>query len=180
MLLPNEPGERPPAIFLDRDGTIMTDVNYCGDPRQVKIFAGTGPALERLKGAGFKLFVITNQSGIGRGYFTEQDYRAVEKEVIRQVGAGLIDAIYFCPDHPDAASDRRKPGAGMVFEAERDHGLDLARSFMIGDKFIDIECGRRAGLRTILVGAAADKPPSGATWEVCDFPQAAEVILRHA
>src|SRR6266481_2187027 len=88
------------AVFVDRDGTIMRDADYCSDPKQVKIFPGVPEALKRLKAKGFKLIIITNQSGIGRGLFTLEQYRAVEAEVLRQLGDGLIDASYFCPDAP--------------------------------------------------------------------------------
>src|SRR5438552_3244349 len=88
---------RTPAIFVDRDGTIMQDVDYCSDPQEVKIFPGVREALRRLKSNGFKLIIITNQSGIGRGFFTIKQYRAVEAEVLQQLGDGLIDATYFCP-----------------------------------------------------------------------------------
>src|SRR3954468_19319886 len=109
------PAERgTPAVFLDRDGTIMRDVNFCSDPSAIEIYEGASEALRRLKEAGFKLFVITNQSGIGRGYFTEKEYRAVESELKRKLG--LIDATYFCPDRPDVESSRRKPSPEMVFE----------------------------------------------------------------
>src|ERR1700758_4470447 len=88
-----------PAVFVDRDGTIMEDCDYCSDPQDVRIFPGVPEALRRLKARGFKLIVITNQSGIGRGLMTVQQYRSVEAEVLRQVD-GLIDATYFCPDVP--------------------------------------------------------------------------------
>ena len=169
-------------MFLDRDGTIMRDVEYCGDPRQVEIYPGVPRALEQLKAAGFGIYVITNQSGIGRGYFTEQAYRTVEAEVARQVGQGLIDATYFCPDHPDKSSKRRKPETGMILEAQRDYGVDLSRSFMVGDKSIDVKCGHAAGLRTILVETGDQKSTdaTGADWTARDFVEAAEIVLRHA
>lgn len=178
----NAPNDQSPAVFLDRDGTIMRDVEYCGDPARVELFSGVAQALRGLKAAGFRIVIITNQSGIGRGYFNEQDYRAVEEEVERQIGAGVIDATYFCPDHPDNGSTRRKPEPGMILEAQREHGLDLARSFMVGDKALDIECGRRAGVRTILVhtGIERSAAPSGADWEARDLAEAAAIILRHA
>ena len=97
------------------------------------------------------MIVVSNQAGIGRGYFTEKEYRAVEAELARAVLPATFDATYFCPDHPDRPTDRRKPAPGMILEAQREHGIDLARSFFIGDKAIDIECGRNAGMRTILV-----------------------------
>lgn len=170
-----------PAVFLDRDGTIMRDVEYCGQPERVAVFPNAAAALQRLKAAGFKLIVITNQSGIGRGYFTEADYRAVEREVGRQLGEHLIDATYFCADSPDAASHRRKPQPAMVLEAARDHRVDLRRSYFIGDKRIDAECGRNAGLRTILVqcGAERHSRDSVADFVVEDLAEAAEVVLQH-
>ena len=127
------PNESWPAIFLDRDGTLMREVDYCGDPEKVAVFPEAAAALRRLKEKGYKLVIITNQSGIGRGYFSEEVYREVEKEFLRQLGDGLIDASYYCPDLPTSNSIRRKPGPGMVFEAQRDHRLDLRRSFFIGD-----------------------------------------------
>lgn len=159
----------------------MRDVEYCGDPTFVEIFDGASSALHRLKGAGFRLVVVTNQSGIGRGYFTEADYRDVERELSRQLGADLIDATYFCPDAPDVRSKRRKPEPAMVFEAADDLHLDLSRSFFIGDKRIDADCGRNAGLRTLLVETGCEKHDANgaADWVVSDLAEAAEVILSH-
>ena len=167
------------AVFLDRDGTLMRDVDYCGDPAKVEVFPGATAALRRLKTAGYKLIVITNQSGIGRGYFNEAEYREVESEFLRQLGDGLIDGSYHCPDLPGANSMRRKPALGMIHEAQRDHRIDLARSFFIGDKTSDIECGRNAGVRTILVqtGYGAKMIDCRADWIVQDLEHAAEVIL---
>src|SRR4051794_299158 len=113
------PDETFPAVFLDRDGTLMRDVDYCGDPTMVEVYPGATEALQQLKHVGYKLIIITNQSGIGRGYFSETDYRAVEQEFLRQLGGGLIDHTYFCPSLPDANSPRRKPAPGMIFEAQR-------------------------------------------------------------
>ena len=159
----------------------MRDVDYCGDPAEVEVFPGAAEALLRLKGRGYKLIVITNQSGIGRGYFTEGDYRAVDQEFLRQLGAGLIDASYYCPDMPGMNSARRKPGPGMVLEAQRDHRLDLARSWFIGDKASDIECGRNAGARTILVqtGYGTEERACGADWIARDLAHAADIILKN-
>ena len=169
-----------PAIFLDRDGTLMRDVDYCGNPDEVEVFPQVSGALSRLKEAGYKLVVVTNQSGIARGYFTEVDYRTVEAEFTRQIGEGLIDASYYCPELPTSNSIRRKPGPGMIFEAQRDHRLDLRRSFLIGDKASDIACGQNAGVRTILVqtGFGAGEGSCGADWVARDLTEAAEIILR--
>lgn len=143
-----------PAVFLDRDGTLMEEADYCSDPRQVAVFPGVREALARLKAAAFKLIIITNQSGIGRGYFTVSEFEKVQAELLRQIGNDLIDAVYFCDEAPSsltAKSSRRKPLPAMVLEAANDHHIDLGRSFFIGDKMIDVECGHRAGTRGILV-----------------------------
>jgi D-glycero-D-manno-heptose 1,7-bisphosphate phosphatase len=171
--------ERSRAVFLDRDGTIIHDADYCSDPKQVQVFEGVPEALRRLKGKGYKLIVITNQSGIGRGFFTLEQYRAVEAEVLRQLGPGLIDATYFCPDTPEQPSKCRKPAPGMILEAVRDHRIDLGRSFFIGDKEIDAECGRNAGLRTIRVRTGFDKMTDGsrADWVTEDFVASANLIV---
>ena len=169
-----------PAVFVDRDGTIMHDADYCFDPKQVQIFDGAAAALRRLKDAGYKIIVITNQSGIGRGFFSEKQYRAVESEVLRQLGDNLIDATYFCPDAPVKPSKCRKPAPGMVLEAARDHDVDLSRSFLIGDKEIDAECAHNAGVRAIRVRTGFDKMTDGscADWVAEDLPAAAEIILK--
>jgi D-glycero-D-manno-heptose 1,7-bisphosphate phosphatase len=174
------PNESHAAVFLDRDGTLMEEVNYCADPAKVKVFPGVPEALQQLGERGYLLIVISNQAGIGRGYFTETEYRAVETELSRQLLPALLDASYFCPDHPDRPTDRRKPAPGMVLEAQRDFEIDLARSFFIGDKAIDMECGRNAGMRTILVKTgygAAEHERAGANWVVEDFREAAQIIL---
>jgi D-glycero-D-manno-heptose 1,7-bisphosphate phosphatase len=170
---------RTPAVFVDRDGTIMEDTDYCFDPKEVKIFPGVLESLRRLKSNGFKLIIITNQSGIGRGFFTIEQYRAVEAEVLRQLGDGLIDASYFCPDVPGQHSSCRKPAPDMILQAAQEHRIDLSGSFFIGDKEIDAECGRNAGVRTIRVqtGFQRDTTGSIADWVASDFADAAKIIL---
>jgi len=138
-------------VFFDRDGTLMEEAHYCGDPAQVKMYAGVPEALRKLKEAGFRTLIVSNQSGIGRGLITEKQYRAVQAELLRQIGDGLIDASYFCPDAPGVPSTRRKPEPGMLLEAAAKFDIDLGASYMIGDKGADIECGRRVGAATILV-----------------------------
>jgi D-glycero-D-manno-heptose 1,7-bisphosphate phosphatase len=167
------------AVFFDRDGTLMEEVHYCGDPAQVRVFPGVPEALRKLKEAGFRTFVVTNQSGIGRGLITEAQYRAVEAELGRQFGEGLLDASYFCPDAPDVPSTRRKPEPGMLLEAAADFDIDLAGSYLIGDKSADIECGRRAGASTILVrtgyGAEQMCRPD---FTAVDVAQAVQIVLE--
>jgi histidinol-phosphate phosphatase family protein len=171
---------KPAAVFLDRDGTIMHDADYCSRPDQVQVFGGVSDALQQLKLAGYKIIVITNQSGIGRGFFTEEQYRAVEAEVSRQLGNGLIDATYFCPDVPGQPSECRKPAPEMVLQAAREHDIDLSRSFLIGDKEIDAECAHNAGVRAIRVRTGFDKitNASCADWVARDVPAAAKIILN--
>ena len=170
-----------PAVFFDRDGTLMEEVCYCSDPGRVRVFPGVPEALERLRTAGLPAIIITNQSGIGRGYFTEAQYRAVEAEFLRQAGPESIRATYMCPDVPGMPSTRRKPEPGMVLEAAADFGIDLARSFFIGDKTADIECGRRAGTRTILVltGYGAGEKCQ-ADFTARDAVEAIDIVLRNA
>ncbi len=168
------------AVFVDRDGTLMEDADYCSDANDVKIFPGAPEALRRLKSNGFKVIIITNQSGIGRGLFMLQQYRAVEAEVLRQLGAGLIDATYFCPDVPGQHSKCRKPAPGMILQAAREHQIDLSRSFLIGDKEIDVECGHNAGVRAIRVKTGPQRDTAGtkADWIADGLPAAAEIILN--
>ena len=157
----------------------MRDVDYCGDPASVEIFEGAAAALRQLKERGYKIIIITNQSGIGRGYFDEAAYRAVENEVVRQLGADLIDATYFCPHTPEQNCACRKPAPGMVLQAAQDLALDLTRSYFIGDKESDMQCGRRAGTRTVLVetgyGQSVDRTSADAV--VPDLPAAARFLL---
>jgi D-glycero-D-manno-heptose 1,7-bisphosphate phosphatase len=169
-----------PAVFIDRDGTLMRDVDYCGDPAEVALFPDATDALRKLKEHGYKIIVITNQSAIGRGLFSAETYRAVEREVLRQAGPGLIDATYFCPHAPDEGCECRKPQPGMVLNAARDHGLDLSRSFFVGDKNSDVECGRNAGVKTVLVrtGYGKEQDETRADFVAEDLQEAAELILK--
>lgn len=171
-----------PAVFLDRDGTLIDDTGYVGRPEDVRLLDGVRDGLAALKAHGFRTVVVTNQSGIARGYFTHADYEAVHARFLDLLGTGLIDATYMCADHPDKPSDRRKPGPGMLLEAAGDLDLDLARSWMIGDRAADLEAGRRAGVRSILVltgeGAATDR--SAAPHVAPGFTAAVRFILEMA
>jgi D-glycero-D-manno-heptose 1,7-bisphosphate phosphatase len=139
------------AVFFDRDGTLMEDAHYCGDPSRVRVYPGVSDALRQLRDAGWRVFIVTNQSGIGRGLITEEQYGAVQREFLRQLGEGLVDASYYCPDPPGVPSTRRKPEPGMLLEAAAEFAIDLPTSYFVGDKAADIECGHRAGTGTILV-----------------------------
>ncbi len=167
------------AVFFDRDGTLMEDAHYCGDPARVAVFPGVRNALAKLKAAGFRIFIVSNQSGIGRGLITEEQYHAVQGELLRKLGEGLADASYFCPDVPEAPSTRRKPAPGMVLEAAAEFDIDLERSYFVGDKSADVECGRRAGMRTILVLTGYGREQvCRPDYVAADAAAAVEIVLR--
>lgn len=141
------------AVFLDRDGTLIDDVPYLSDPAKVRLLPEVAEALRLLAGAGYRLIVVTNQSGIGRGYYSEEDMHRVNDEMIRQMSeAGVyLDGLYFCPVAPGSGGrsgvedPRRKPGPGMLLEAAQDLHLDLSRSWMMGDMISDVQAGENAG-----------------------------------
>ena len=170
-------GERR-AVFLDRDGTLMEEVNYCNDPATVKAIPEAGKTLSLLREQGWLTIIVTNQSGLANGLITPAQYEAVNAELLRQLGGG-IDAIYFCADHPDSPSERRKPQPGMLYEAASELDIDLSSSWMIGDKPIDVECGRNAGCRTMLVrtGYGATQTDTDAEFVMKDVTEALQRIL---
>lgn len=158
-----------PAIFLDRDGTLNEEVDYLSDPEQLVLIPGTAGALARLNALGIPVVVVTNQSGIGRGKYDWGDFDAVMQRMAALLaeGGARIDAVYAAAHHAKGQGDYavadhpdRKPNPGMLRRAAEEHGLDLARSWMVGDKAIDLEAGRRAGCRVALVrtgyGAGVD------------------------
>ena len=142
------------AIFLDRDGTIMKEGEYLRDPAQVEVFPEAVKALKRLLDAGFVLIIVTNQSGVGRGYFTMDDVDKVNARVTADFARGDVrfQKIFIAPEAPGQPSRGRKPSPQFLFDARDEFGLSLAGSYMIGDKLIDLECGWNAGVRkSILV-----------------------------
>jgi histidinol-phosphate phosphatase family protein len=148
-----------PAIFLDRDGTVIEHVHYLCDPALIQLLPGVAEALRRFRQAGFARIIVTNQSAIGRGMLTEQRLDEIHTEMNRQLAAcgATIDAVYYCPDVP-GSDDRtavenpdRKPGPGMLLRAAADLKLDLAASWMIGDLISDVLAGHNAGCRSILL-----------------------------
>lgn len=175
------------AVFLDRDGTLIEEKVYLSHPDQVVILPGVAPALRRLQDAGLALFIITNQSGIGRGYFTQTDMENVHQHLLAELGREGVrfQKIYFAPEAPDQPSRGRKPSPQFLFDARDDFGVDLARSFMIGDKLIDLECGWNAGLQHCLLvrtgyGAELERQSPGklkSAVVVDDLPAATRWIL---
>jgi len=139
-----------PAIFLDRDGTLIEEVNYLHRVEDLRLFPTTNDALAGLKTAGYLLIVVTNQSGIGREVYTEDDMHAIHEAMQEQLG-GVIDAFYFCPHLPCDGCKCRKPEVGMIESAMADLEIDLENSWMVGDKNIDVLVGQAARLKTALV-----------------------------
>jgi D-glycero-D-manno-heptose 1,7-bisphosphate phosphatase len=184
------------AVFLDRDNTVMEDPGYIGDPKVVKLLPGVELALKSLSQCGYKLVVVTNQSGIARGLLTEQTLDKIHAELRRQLSqrGAHLDAIYYCPFHPEGTieeyakeSDLRKPQPGMLQLAAKELDFDLSQSWMVGDSARDIEAGQRAGCKTIRVRSRADHHATPglendedvqADYTVRNLVDAARVILR--
>jgi D-glycero-D-manno-heptose 1,7-bisphosphate phosphatase len=180
------PGQR--AVFLDRDGTIIVEKEYLKRPEDVSVFPGAAKAMRRLMDAGFLLVMVSNQSGVGRGYFTIADLVAVNARLLEILSADGVRfaKIYYAPEAPDQPSRGRKPSPAFLYDARDDFGIDLAKSYMIGDKEIDLQCGWNAGVKkSILVRTgygtkmeAEGKVSAGIA--VDDLSAAADWILKDA
>lgn len=145
------------AVFLDRDGTIIDDIGYLRDHRQIRLLSGAIESLTRLSNEGFLLILVSNQSGIGRGLVTAEEAERVHNKLVSILSRhGVeIQAAYYCPHAPEDQCDCRKPSPRMILEAAQALEIDLPRSFMVGDKLSDIEAGRRAGCQTILLASTS-------------------------
>jgi D-glycero-D-manno-heptose 1,7-bisphosphate phosphatase len=178
------------AVFLDRDGTIIEEKNYLCRAEDVVVFHGVAAALGRLQHGGFKLFIVSNQSGVGRGYFTLAEVEKVNEHLLRELGReGVrVEKIYIAPEAPDVPSRGRKPSPQFLLDARDEFGLDLAQSYMIGDKLVDLECGWNAGVKKCLLvrtgyGAELERTSAGeldAARVVDDLSAAAQWIIEHA
>ena len=142
------------AVFLDRDGTIAKDVHYCRRPEDFILFANAAGVIKLLNNSGFKVIIITNQSGIAKGYLSEETLGEIHKKMKEELAdeGAHIDGIYYCPHHPDDNCGCRKPRPSLILQAAGDFDIDLKHSFMVGDRQKDIELGKAVGCRTILVG----------------------------
>lgn len=158
------------ALFLDRDGTINVEAEYLSDPDRVELIPGSAEAIREANEAGIRVIVITNQSGVARGLHSEADVLAVHRRLEELLAAhrARLDALYYCPHHPDVGSppyrkvcNCRKPKTGMLEQAAKSHGIDLASSFVVGDKCSDIEAGRNARCGTVLVLTGYGRIESG-------------------
>jgi D-glycero-D-manno-heptose 1,7-bisphosphate phosphatase len=181
-----------PAAFLDRDGTMIEDVGYLDSFDRIAFFPWTVDAIRALNRGGFAVVVVTNQSGIARGFFdaafVEETHRRMSADLA--AGGARVDAYYYCPHHPDgsvdayrARCDCRKPGRGLIDRAAADLGLDLSRSFVVGDKWSDVQLGTAVGARAILVrtgcGAVEERraPPGVRADAVVDNLAAAASVM---
>lgn len=182
------------AVFLDRDGTLNEEVQYLHRPEDFAFIPGAAESVRRLREAGYLAIVVTNQSGVARGYFSEAAVLELHRHIQRELSAAgtAIDAFYFCPHHPDAVKaeyrrncDCRKGKPGMLLQAAQDHNLDLGASWMVGDKLADVEAALRAGCRPILVRTGYGRSEEAGlgllgrrTLVVDDLPAAIDRILE--
>ena len=176
------------AVFIDRDGTLVEEVDYLHRPEETVLTREAGAALAALNARDIPVLVVTNQAGIGKGKFGWEDYESVMRrlgELLSACGAH-IDEAYVCPFHPEASPDyrhpdhpERKPNPGMLLKAAQEHGIDLSRSWMIGDKDIDLLAGRNAGCRVALVrtGYGSRVDPELADFVAEDLAEAIDRIL---
>ena len=141
------------AAFLDRDGTINEEVEYLSDPEALRLLPSAAEGIRLLNEARVPVILVTNQAGVGRGYFPEARVREIHQELASRLAAhgAHLDAIYYCPHHPHDGCACRKPNPGMLVRAAEEHGIDLRASFIVGDKVSDLDAGRRAGCGTVLV-----------------------------
>jgi D-glycero-D-manno-heptose 1,7-bisphosphate phosphatase len=181
------------AVFLDKDGTLIENVPYNVDPQKIKFMDDVIPGVKKLSLAGFRLIIVTNQSGVARGFFHEDDVKQVGRhieKVFKQNGVPLLD-FYYCPHHPDGNVPAykeicacRKPAEGLLLKAKLEHDVDLPRSWFIGDILDDVESGRRAGCRTILINNGHETewqvttPLRKPHAMVSNFKEAVDVILQ--
>jgi D-glycero-D-manno-heptose 1,7-bisphosphate phosphatase len=188
-----EPGSI--AVFLDRDGTLIEEVDYLERVEQVALYSWSIDGVRLLNRAGIRVFVVTNQAGVARGYFTESVVADVHRHIdsLLASGGARIDAYYYCPHHPEGAVEAyrrscecRKPGRGLVDRAAREFGIDPSRSFVVGDRWLDIQLARAVGARAVLVrtgfGSTAERQqPSDVTADAIadNLVDAANWILGH-
>jgi D-glycero-D-manno-heptose 1,7-bisphosphate phosphatase len=166
-----------PAVFLDRDGTIADEVGYLNHIDRFRMFPFVGAAIRRLNEAHLAVIVVTNQSGVARGYFPESLVREVNQRMqceLQSAGSRL-DAIYYCPHSSADRCDCRKPSTGMLDQAAREHDLDLSRSFVVGDRYGDMELAFRAGCKAVFVRTGYGLGDE--TWHAKDWPRQPDAIV---
>lgn len=188
------------AVFLDRDGVLVEDVHLLTDARRLRLLAGVPESLVRLREAGFRLLLVSNQAVVARGLATEEEVRRIHEvlqAMLRERGGPPLDGLYFCPHHPEATvaayrvdCECRKPRPGLLLRGAAEHAVDLASSFVVGDRLTDVAAGVRAGCRTVLVETGRHTEPLIVTRDplapdlradhACSgLPSAADWILDH-
>ncbi len=175
------------AVFLDRDGTIIEDTGYVHERDKVRFLPGASQAIKSLNENGFRVIIITNQAGVARGYFTEEAVKEINsfvQESLANEGA-FIDMIYYCPHHVEGIIDEykkecycRKPNPGMIEQAVRDFDIDLKNSFVVGDHLSDVEAGRRAGCKTILIAGGHSQNKGEESLQISNYvaPDLSEAV----
>jgi D-glycero-D-manno-heptose 1,7-bisphosphate phosphatase len=175
------------CIFIDRDGTINEDIGYVSTPEQLSVYPWTAQAIRLINEAGVRVVVVTNQSGIARGFYTEDVLRAIHQRLIEELArqGARLDAVYYCPHHPRIGNpsyrrecDCRKPKPGMLQRAAREHGINLSRSWVIGDKSSDVNLAAAAGAHSALVltGYGLETSRNRESWP-CEPDLVAENLL---
>jgi D-glycero-D-manno-heptose 1,7-bisphosphate phosphatase len=174
-----------PVVILDRDGTIIVDKNYLSDPHEVEFLPSAVAGLQRLTALGLRLILVTNQSGVGRGFFTMREVNSVNERMLDLLRAHGVEfvGVFVCPHAPNACCDCRKPKTGLVTLAGRELNLDLRKPFVIGDKPCDVRLGHNLGGTTFMVGAsksggASSDPQDVPHFFVLDLLEAAQSIER--
>jgi D-glycero-D-manno-heptose 1,7-bisphosphate phosphatase len=147
------------AVFFDRDDTLMANVPYLGDPAQVSVYPAAALILKQLREAGYLLFLVSNQSGVGRGLISVAQVEAVNREMLRQLGEPEFTHLYSCFEEPEQGGVyQRKPSPQLLYQAARAYHLDLSQSYFVGDRLGDVLAGRNAGCRTVLILSGPDRP----------------------
>ncbi len=170
-------------VLIDRDGTLIAEKNYLSKPEEVEFIPGAPQALRRLQDAGWGICIVTNQSGIARGYFDMVQLEKVHGRLAEMLARFdvVLDGIYLCPHAPEDGCDCRKPKPGLALQAAAAHGFDLREAWVVGDKSIDLELGRAVGARSILVRTGYGKrheTSTNAEFVTDDLAQAADLILE--
>ena len=176
-----------PAVFMDRDGCLIEEMGYLNHPSRVRILPRTATAVARLNAAGIPALMATNQAGIARGYFSAETLAEINAEVVRQLESegARLDGLYVCTHHPTAGRppyrqlcECRKPKPGLLLNAARELGIDLARSWMVGDRWRDVDCGYATGCKTIFVDRGyKESLKQQPDFTVSSFAEAARIIL---
>ena len=173
-----------PAVFLDRDGTINEEINYLHEPEKFKLLPNVLEGVKKFQNMRYRIIIITNQPGIGFGYYSKEDFFNVNKKMLSEFSKAciLIDKIYFCPHTKAEQCDCRKPSQALIERAKEDLNLDLSNSYFIGDRTTDMEAGRRAGMKTILVKTGAKgedgECPGAPDYWADDLLEAAGIVLE--